>query len=161
MAELADAADSKSAGPCGHGGSTPPPGTIKSTTYKKSGDHRIRPLCSNYARTQKVWVSVPPKPLFLTGKSVAEELQTTGRVRSLVKALWPRCWSATTPAPRSLKEISYADKLRSVGNAGDSELMSLNATSRVIVSVPADTKIYIVFTKHEESQAGLHRVAGQ
>src|ERR1700677_874349 len=28
MAELADAADSKSAGPCGHGGSTPPPGTI-------------------------------------------------------------------------------------------------------------------------------------
>ena len=29
MAELADAADSKSADPCGHGGSTPPPGTIK------------------------------------------------------------------------------------------------------------------------------------
>ena len=28
MAELADAADSKSADPCGHGGSTPPPGTI-------------------------------------------------------------------------------------------------------------------------------------
>ena len=48
-----------------------------------------------------------------------------------------------------------------VGNAGDSELMSLNATSRIIVSVPADTKIYIVFTKHEESQTGLHRVAGQ
>jgi type IV secretory pathway VirB10-like protein len=48
-----------------------------------------------------------------------------------------------------------------VGNAGDSELMSLNATSRIIVSVPADTKIYIVFTKHEESQTGLHRVVGQ
>ena len=48
-----------------------------------------------------------------------------------------------------------------VGNAGDSELMSLNATSRIIVSVPADTKIYIVFTKHEESPTGLHRVAGQ
>ena len=29
MAELADAADSKSADPCGHGGSTPPPGTNK------------------------------------------------------------------------------------------------------------------------------------
>jgi hypothetical protein len=27
MAELADAADSKSADPCGRGGSTPPPGT--------------------------------------------------------------------------------------------------------------------------------------
>jgi type IV secretory pathway VirB10-like protein len=48
-----------------------------------------------------------------------------------------------------------------VGNASDLELMSLNATSRIIVSVPADTKIYIVFTKHEESQTGLHRVAGQ
>jgi len=47
------------------------------------------------------------------------------------------------------------------GNAGDSELMSLNATSRIIVSVPADTKIYIVFTKHEENQTGLHKVAGQ
>ena len=33
MAELADAADSKSAGPCGHGGSTPPPGTID--VYKR------------------------------------------------------------------------------------------------------------------------------
>jgi len=62
--------------------------------------------------------------------------------------------------------FSEGDLLRqrvaeNVGNAGDSELMSLNATSRIIVSVPADTKIYIVFTKHEESQAGLHRLAGQ
>jgi hypothetical protein len=62
--------------------------------------------------------------------------------------------------------FSEGDLLRervadNVGNAGDSELMSLNATSRIIVSVPADTKIYIVFTKHEESQTGLHRVAGQ
>jgi hypothetical protein len=62
--------------------------------------------------------------------------------------------------------FSEGDLLRervadNVGNAGDSELMSLNATSRIIVSVPADTKIYIVFTKHEESPTGLHRVAGQ
>jgi hypothetical protein len=62
--------------------------------------------------------------------------------------------------------FSEGDLLRqrvaeNVGNAGDSELMSLNATSRIIVSVPADTKIYIVFTKHEKSQTGLHRVAGQ
>jgi hypothetical protein len=35
MAELADAADSKSAGPCGHGGSTPPPGTNKINTLRK------------------------------------------------------------------------------------------------------------------------------
>jgi len=62
--------------------------------------------------------------------------------------------------------FSEGDLLRervadNVGNAGDSELMSLNATSRIIVSIPADTKIYVVFTKHEESQTGLHRVAGQ
>ena len=62
--------------------------------------------------------------------------------------------------------FSEGDLLRqrvaeNVGNAGDSELMSLNATSRIIVSVPADTKIYIVFTKHEESLTGLHRLAGQ
>lgn len=34
MAELADAADSKSADPCGHGGSTPPPGTNKNKALK-------------------------------------------------------------------------------------------------------------------------------
>jgi hypothetical protein len=46
-----------------------------------------------------------------------------------------------------------------VGTAGDSEVMSLNANSRVVVSVPADTKIYIVFTKHEQTPAGLHAAA--
>lgn len=46
-----------------------------------------------------------------------------------------------------------------IGTAGDSEVMNLNANSRVVVSVPADTKIYIVFTKHEQSSSELHRVA--
>ena len=46
-----------------------------------------------------------------------------------------------------------------IGTAGDSEVMSLNANSRVVVSVPADTKIYVVFTKHEQSPAELHKVA--
>lgn len=44
-----------------------------------------------------------------------------------------------------------------IGTAGDSEVMSLNANSRVVVSVPADTKIYIVFTKHAQSPAELHK----
>lgn len=62
--------------------------------------------------------------------------------------------------------FSEGDLLRervaeNVGNAGDSELMSLSVTSRIVVSVPADTKIYIVFTRHDESQTGLHRVTGQ
>jgi type IV secretory pathway VirB10-like protein len=45
-----------------------------------------------------------------------------------------------------------------IGTAGDSEVMNLNANSRVVVSVPADTKIYVVFTKHEQSPAELHKV---
>jgi type IV secretory pathway VirB10-like protein len=50
-----------------------------------------------------------------------------------------------------------------IGTAGDSEVMSLNASSHVVVSVPADTKIYVVFTKHEQNPSELHRVspAGQ
>jgi len=46
-----------------------------------------------------------------------------------------------------------------IGTAGDSEVMNLDANSRVVVSVPADTKIYVVFTKHEQSPAELHKVA--
>ena len=46
-----------------------------------------------------------------------------------------------------------------VGTAGDSEVMSLNANSRVVVSVPADTKIYVVFTKHEQTPSELHKVS--
>jgi type IV secretory pathway VirB10-like protein len=45
-----------------------------------------------------------------------------------------------------------------IGTAGDSEVMNLDANSRVVVSVPADTKIYVVFTKHEQTPAELHKV---
>jgi hypothetical protein len=47
---------------------------------------------------------------------------------------------------------------QNIGNAGDSELLGLNANSRVSVSVAADTKIYIVFTKHEQAPSTLHKV---
>jgi len=47
---------------------------------------------------------------------------------------------------------------QNIGTAGDSEVMRLNANGRVVVSVPADTKIYVVFTKHEQSPAELHKV---
>jgi hypothetical protein len=61
--------------------------------------------------------------------------------------------------------FSEGDMLRerlaeNIGTAGDSEVMRLNANSRVVVSVPADTKIYVVFTKHEQSPAELHKVIG-
>lgn len=45
-----------------------------------------------------------------------------------------------------------------IGTAGDSEAMSLNANSRVVVSVPADTKIFVVFTKHERTPSELHKM---
>ena len=47
---------------------------------------------------------------------------------------------------------------QNIGNAGDSEVLGLSANSRVVVSVPADTKIYIVFTKHEPSSSTLHKL---
>ncbi len=46
-----------------------------------------------------------------------------------------------------------------IGTAGDSEVMNLDANSRVVVSVPADTKIYIVFTKHEQAPSTVHKVS--
>jgi type IV secretory pathway VirB10-like protein len=74
--------------------------------------------------------------------------------------------AATLVGNNSSAAFSEGDLLRervseNIGDAGDSELMSMNLTSRVVVSVPADTKIYIVFTRHDQSQAGLHRVAAQ
>ena len=46
-----------------------------------------------------------------------------------------------------------------IGTAGDSEVMNLNANSRIVVTVPADTKVYVVFTKHQEKNpTELHKV---
>ena len=45
-----------------------------------------------------------------------------------------------------------------IGTAGDSEVMTLNASSRIVVSVPADTKIYVVFTKHEQTPGALRKM---
>jgi hypothetical protein len=47
---------------------------------------------------------------------------------------------------------------QNIGNAGDSELLGLNANSRITVSVPADRNIYVVFTKHEQTPATLRQV---
>jgi len=71
---------------------------------------------------------------------------------------------AEVAGSNSSAAFSEDDMLRerlaeNIGTAGDSEVMNLNANSRVVVSVPADTKIYVVFTKHEQSPAELHKVA--
>ncbi len=47
-----------------------------------------------------------------------------------------------------------------IGTAGDSEVMNLNSNSRIVVTVPADTKIYVVITKHQEKNSSeLHKVS--
>ena len=47
-----------------------------------------------------------------------------------------------------------------IGTAGDSEVMNLSANSRIVVTVPADTKIYVVFTKHQDKNSSeLHKVS--
>ncbi|GGG87269.1 hypothetical protein [Edaphobacter dinghuensis] len=48
-----------------------------------------------------------------------------------------------------------------IGTAGDSEIMNLALTSKEVVTVDADTKIYVVFTKHEESSSSLHKVVSR
>jgi hypothetical protein len=57
--------------------------------------------------------------------------------------------------------FSEGDLLRerlaeNIGATGDSEVLSLNSNSRV-VSVPGDTKIYIVFTKQAQAPSELHK----
>jgi hypothetical protein len=53
----------------------------------------------------------------------------------------------------------YANALpKNIGNAGDAQIMNLAANSRVLVSVLADTKVYVVYTKHEQSPVTLGKV---
>ncbi len=70
---------------------------------------------------------------------------------------------ATVAGNKTSAAFSEGDVLRervaqNIGTAGDSEITNLNAKSRVVVSVPADTKIYVVFTKHEANSSELRRV---
>jgi hypothetical protein len=43
--------------------------------------------------------------------------------------------------------------------AGDSQLMQLNSGSRLTVSVPANTKIYVVWTQHGKESAKVARAS--
>jgi hypothetical protein len=72
--------------------------------------------------------------------------------------------AATLVGNNASASFSEEDLLReriaqNIGNAGDSELLSLNANSNVIVSVPADRRIYVVFTKHEQTPATLRKIS--
>ena len=46
-----------------------------------------------------------------------------------------------------------------VGNAGDTEIMNMAFTNRIVVSVPADTPIYVVFTKRGEASGTIQKAS--
>jgi type IV secretory pathway VirB10-like protein len=64
-----------------------------------------------------------------------------------------------TGAAFSENDLLREQLAENIGTAGDAEVLSLNANSRVVVSVPADTKIYVVFTKHEQAPSEFHKAA--
>jgi hypothetical protein len=81
------------------------------------------------------------------------------RAASGVGSLLAQVVGTNSSAAFSEQDILRQRVAENIGTAGDTEVMNLNANSRVVVSVPADTKIYIVFTKHEEQNASeLHRI---
>jgi len=45
---------------------------------------------------------------------------------------------------------------QNVGNAGDTEIMNMAVTNHIVVSVPAGTPIYVVFTKREGVPSSSH-----
>lgn len=47
---------------------------------------------------------------------------------------------------------------QNIGNAGDTEIMNMAVTNHVVVSVPADTPIYVVFTKRETSSSSAQHL---
>jgi len=81
------------------------------------------------------------------------------RAASGVGSLLAQVAGTNSSAAFSEQDILRQRVAENIGTAGDTEIMNLNANSRVIVSVPADTKIYIVFTKHEQQNSSNPRRA--
>jgi hypothetical protein len=82
------------------------------------------------------------------------------RAASGVGSLLAQVAGTNSSAAFSEQDILRQRVAENIGTAGDTEVMNLNSNSRVVFSVPADTKIFIVFTKHEDqSTSGLHRVS--
>ena len=81
------------------------------------------------------------------------------RAASGVGSLLAQVAGTNTSAAFSEQDILRQRVAENIGTAGDTEIMNLNSNNRVVVSVPADTKIFIVFTKHDEqSSSSLHKV---
>lgn len=73
------------------------------------------------------------------------------RAASGVGSLLAQVAGTNTSAAFSEQDILRQRVAENIGTAGDTEVMNLNSNSRIVVSVPADTKLYIVFTKHDEN----------
>ena len=72
------------------------------------------------------------------------------RAASGVGSLLAQVAGTNTSAAFSEQDILRQRIAENIGTAADTEIMNLNSNSRIVVSVPADTKLYIVFTKHDE-----------
>ena len=79
------------------------------------------------------------------------------RAASGVGSLLAQVAGTNSSAAFSEQDILRQRVAENIGTAGDTEVMNLNANRRVVVSVPADTKIYIVFTKREQQNAAALR----
>jgi hypothetical protein len=93
----------------------------------------------------------------VSGKNTGKNFMV--RAASGVGSLLAQVAGTNSSAAFSEQDLLRQRIAENIGTAGDSEVMNLNANSRVVVSVPADTKIYVVFTKHEQSSSELHKVA--
>ncbi len=83
------------------------------------------------------------------------------KAASGVGSLLAQVAGTNSSAAFSEQDILRQRVAENIGTAGDTEIMNLSANSRVIVSVPADTKIFVVFTKNEQQNpSGLHKVPG-
>ena len=93
----------------------------------------------------------------VSGKNTGKNFMV--RAASGVGPLLAQVAGTNSSAAFSEQDLLRQRIAENIGTAGDSEVMNLNANSRVVVSVPADTKIYVVFTKHEQSSSELHKIA--
>lgn len=92
----------------------------------------------------------------VTGKNTGKNLLV--RAGSGLGSVGAMLVGNNTSAAFSEDDMLRERVAENIGQAGDSELMGLNANSRIVVSVPANTKIYIVFSRGENHPQSLHKV---
>lgn len=92
----------------------------------------------------------------VTGKNTGKNLLV--RSVSGIGSTMAMVFGNNTSSAFSEDDLIRERLAENAGTAGDSEIMNMALNSREVVSVPADTKIYVVFTKHEDSPSTLRKV---